>query len=188
MRERILAIATAMFIERGFAGVAMREISEACGITKAALYYHFTNKAEILLAIMTGYLDEIAQVAATARSQGATCEEQLRLLARGMSHEPQGRRAILRVLMHDMSNLDPTDRAIFRKDYFARFMIPIQEIFAEGEANGEFRKGDPAVLGWVLLGMFYPFWGPEGGAAPEATDATIEAILDVLLFGVADRG
>lgn len=188
MRERILEIATAMFIERGFAGVAMREISEACGITKAALYYHFTSKAEILFAIMASYLDDIALVVASARSQGGTSEEQLRHLAYGLSHEPQGRRAVLRVLMHDLRNLDPNDRAAFRKDYFARFMTPIQEIFAEGEANGEFRKGDPDVLGWVLLGMFYPFWGPEGGAAPEATDEKIGAILDVLFFGVADRG
>ena len=47
MRERILATATAMFVRRGYEGVAMREIAEDCGITKAALYYHFDGKPDL---------------------------------------------------------------------------------------------------------------------------------------------
>ena len=51
MRERILETATSMFVERGYDGVAMREISDACGITKAALYHHFAGKADLPTAV-----------------------------------------------------------------------------------------------------------------------------------------
>ena len=51
-RERIVATAAGLFAERGFAGTSIRDISDALGLTKAALYYHFASKEEILRAIV----------------------------------------------------------------------------------------------------------------------------------------
>jgi len=51
-RERILATASGLFAERGFAGTSIRDISDALGVTKAALYYHFASKDDILRAIV----------------------------------------------------------------------------------------------------------------------------------------
>jgi AcrR family transcriptional regulator len=50
-RERILDVALDLFIEKGFDGTSLREISEKLGFTKAALYYHFASKDDILLAL-----------------------------------------------------------------------------------------------------------------------------------------
>ena len=51
-RERIVTAASGLFAERGFAGTSIRDISDALGLTKAALYYHFASKEEILRAIV----------------------------------------------------------------------------------------------------------------------------------------
>ncbi len=50
-RERILDVALELFNQRGYEGTSLREIAERLGITKAALYYHFKSKGEILLAL-----------------------------------------------------------------------------------------------------------------------------------------
>jgi AcrR family transcriptional regulator len=50
-RERILDVALDLFIEHGFDGTSLREIAEHLGITKAALYYHFASKDDILMAL-----------------------------------------------------------------------------------------------------------------------------------------
>jgi AcrR family transcriptional regulator len=47
-RDRILQAALDLFIERGYEKTSLREIAEQVGVTKAALYYHFSNKEEIL--------------------------------------------------------------------------------------------------------------------------------------------
>ena len=47
-RERILAVALELFTEQGYDKTSLREIAERLGITKAALYYHFRNKEDIL--------------------------------------------------------------------------------------------------------------------------------------------
>jgi AcrR family transcriptional regulator len=50
-RERILDVALDLFTEKGFDGTSLREISERLGLTKAALYYHFASKDDILMAL-----------------------------------------------------------------------------------------------------------------------------------------
>jgi AcrR family transcriptional regulator len=50
-RERILDIALELFIEKGYDKTSLREIAEQLGFSKAALYYHFASKDDILLAL-----------------------------------------------------------------------------------------------------------------------------------------
>jgi AcrR family transcriptional regulator len=50
-RERILDIALDLFIEQGFDKTPLRQIAEQLGFSKAALYYHFASKDDILMAL-----------------------------------------------------------------------------------------------------------------------------------------
>src|SRR5580658_8594733 len=49
--ERILDIALDLFIDKGYDKTSLREIAEKRGFSKAALYYHFASKDDILLAL-----------------------------------------------------------------------------------------------------------------------------------------
>jgi AcrR family transcriptional regulator len=50
-RERILNVALELFTEKGYDGTSLREIAETLGVTKAAIYYHFASKEDILMAL-----------------------------------------------------------------------------------------------------------------------------------------
>jgi AcrR family transcriptional regulator len=50
-RERILDIALELFSEQGYDKTSLRDIAERLGTTKAALYYHFERKEDILLEL-----------------------------------------------------------------------------------------------------------------------------------------
>lgn len=50
-RERILDVALDLFNEQGYDKASLREIAERLGVTKAALYYHFERKEDILLEL-----------------------------------------------------------------------------------------------------------------------------------------
>lgn len=65
-RERILDVAQELFIRHGYDKTSLRDIAERLEITKAALYYYFERKEDILLelhlrlhAIGTTMLDEL---------------------------------------------------------------------------------------------------------------------------------
>jgi AcrR family transcriptional regulator len=184
MHDRIIETATALFVERGFSGVPMREISEACGITKAALYYHFASKAQLLYAICKRFIDGSAAVVDAAVLEGGTYEEQLRRLVRGLFAVPAERSAVLRLALHDLDRLDPEDHQAFVQAYRHRLTDPVERIFLEGAANGEFRPFDPEFLVWFMVGMAYPYFGlPESTYVATGPD-TVDRLLDVFIDGL----
>src|SRR4051812_19739242 len=61
-RQRILTVANELFIEQGYEGTSLREIADRLDITKAALYYHFRSKDDILRVLLEPFdtlLDEL---------------------------------------------------------------------------------------------------------------------------------
>lgn len=59
-RHRVLEVALELIGEQGFAGTSTREVCERMGFTKAALYYHFRTKDDLLEALVAPVLDDLA--------------------------------------------------------------------------------------------------------------------------------
>jgi AcrR family transcriptional regulator len=51
-RNAILDSAAVVFDERGFAGASLSEILAKAGVTKGALYFHFSSKEELAMALI----------------------------------------------------------------------------------------------------------------------------------------
>jgi AcrR family transcriptional regulator len=51
-RETIRAVALELFSNKGFEQTSLREIAERVGLTKASLYYHYSSKQALLLAVV----------------------------------------------------------------------------------------------------------------------------------------
>jgi TetR/AcrR family transcriptional repressor of nem operon len=55
-RERILELAEAAVLEKGFAATSIEELIVAAGITKSGFFYHFKDKGELATALMQRYI------------------------------------------------------------------------------------------------------------------------------------
>jgi hypothetical protein len=71
-RERIQEIALELFAEQGYEKTSLREIAERLGVTKAALYYHFKSKEDIVRSFTEDYRAEIEAVIAWGADQPPT--------------------------------------------------------------------------------------------------------------------
>lgn len=184
LRRRLVDEATRQFVERGFDGTSMQQIADACGVTKAALYYHYAGKAELLADIVRGYLAEVADVVTAGRQAGEGASGQMDAIVRGLFALPVESRAVMRLAMHDVRHLPDAERAAFVAEYQARFIRPLVEVIEAGQAAGEFAPRDPATVVWLLLGMLYPFFStrPAGDEA-----RIIDDLLGVFLHGLSAR-
>ena len=70
-RERILAVSTQLFREKGYVATSTQNIADQLGVTKAALYYHFESKEEILIALKQPIADALGEVLAKPRDLGS---------------------------------------------------------------------------------------------------------------------
>ncbi|HUJ88542.1 MAG TPA: helix-turn-helix domain-containing protein [Burkholderiales bacterium] len=61
-RERLIAATTRLMCERGLVHTSTRDIARAAGVAEGALYHHFADKAELLLAVIQAGMGEFKQV------------------------------------------------------------------------------------------------------------------------------
>jgi AcrR family transcriptional regulator len=64
----VLDVALELFSEHGFAGTSLQDIAVRLGVTKAAVYYHFHSKDDLLLALVGPAIDELMAMASETRS------------------------------------------------------------------------------------------------------------------------
>src|SRR4029079_11594711 len=79
-RATILATAQRLFTEQGFDGTSLRQIADAVGTTKAAVYYHFPAKEHLLLELTRPWLDAMSALVTeirTSEREGCDAEQTL---------------------------------------------------------------------------------------------------------------
>jgi AcrR family transcriptional regulator len=68
-REEILATALELFLAQGYDATSLREIAQKLEITKAALYYHFPAKEQLVMELSRQFLNDLADLVVKARAQ-----------------------------------------------------------------------------------------------------------------------
>jgi AcrR family transcriptional regulator len=68
-RSRVQEVALELFAEQGYEKTSLREIAERLGVTKAALYYHFKSKEDIVHSFTDDYFAEIDALLDWAKDQ-----------------------------------------------------------------------------------------------------------------------
>lgn len=81
-RKRAQRVALQLFTEHGYDGTSLRMIAERLNITKAALYYHYKSKEEILAAVLADFSAAVAELTDWGKQQPPGPETRRELLRR----------------------------------------------------------------------------------------------------------
>ena len=98
-RTRIQEIAVRLFTEKGYEATSLREIAEALGMTKAALYYHFRTKEDIISSLVQDRIRHLDELIEWARRQPQTLEAKREIIRRYAEHLTHGRQKDVMRLM-----------------------------------------------------------------------------------------
>lgn len=159
-RQRILDIAVDLFIERGYAGTSVRDISERLGMTKGSLYYHFASKEDLLLALVRPLIAELDEFISEAADRPADREMIARLVTILDRHG-----VVLRSLMSDPSVL----RGIAVKHSMPQRLWALQRVLAGGSDESAAIRGRCAIA-VINAGTIAPHlkaWRPDQAAQRE---------------------
>jgi len=66
--SRIRAVALDLFAAQGFEGTTLQQIADRLGFTKAALYYHYRSKDELLSAVVEPFFADMEAVMDSAET------------------------------------------------------------------------------------------------------------------------
>jgi len=151
--QRILAAARDVFSAHGFSGSTVDGIAQAAGVNKATLYYQIGDKetlyAEVIRSIIEGVADRIAKDLRQAETPVDKLRVYLRNMALAADRNPWMPRIMLWELASGGGNMP--DVAL---QAFARILVLLSEILAEGARKGVFIKTSPVVFHLMVMGCF----------------------------------
>lgn len=147
-RQQILDAARLLFSDFSYLGVSMRDISERLGITKAALYYHFSSKKDIYVTVLDEVLVDLRAGLCTEHP-GEPAEEQLRRMVKDYLEFGMRERNLINALMLKLSPAETELRQFIvssREQLIELFRPAIEGVFA-------LRRSLPGVDGRLLATM-----------------------------------
>lgn len=71
-RQRFIDVAVRLFTQRSFAGTSLQMIADEVGVTKAAVYYHFRTREDLLNAVVEPLLAQLRILVDEAEAQRST--------------------------------------------------------------------------------------------------------------------
>ena len=185
LRDQILSTAKGLFLLHGYHGLSMREISESVGVSKAALYYHFKDKEELFVAILTKNLEEIERNIDLIQAKPISFKAKIAQFIEYIFKEPVDQRAIIRLASQEMAQLGVETRKSFGEAYQNKFTGKLQKIIQDGILAGELLPVDPVIANRALLGILYPyFFQSEPGANPISPE-DIQQVIDIYMNGIS---
>ena len=170
-RERIQSIALELFAEQGYEKTSLREIAERLGVTKAALYYHFKSKEDIVRSFVEDYRAELEQVIAWGASQPRTPETRAEILRRytGIVGEQL---AVIRFMEQNQATMHTlmSDSGARKKMFRDQFMSLCDLLAPPGAALADRVRAVAAV---ITIGMSPMILQREAASPDELHDAVL---------------
>jgi AcrR family transcriptional regulator len=170
-RERIQSIALELFAEQGYEKTSLREIAERLDVTKAALYYHFRSKEDIVRSFVEDYRAELEEVIAWGASQPRTPETRAEILRRyaGIVGEQL---AVIRFMEQNQAAMHTlmSDSGARKKMFRDQFMSLCDLLAPPGAALADRVRAVAAV---ITIGMSPMILQREAASPDELHDAVL---------------
>jgi TetR/AcrR family transcriptional regulator len=138
-RKKILDVAEGQFAAKGYTGAHLQSIAKEVGVQKTALYYYFSSKEALYVAILERILESMDRLVRAAMSRGGPSVETLEVLFDDLNDilaaNPNYSRILIRIFVDriqiDSSAIEPI---------VARIIDRVLTSFAAGVDKGAFQK------------------------------------------------
>lgn len=182
-RKHILETARRVFMEKGYKRVTMKDIVEACEISRGGLYLYFNSTAEIFLEVLKLESEEADDVFSDSITEDATAADILKLFLKEQKKELLRKKDTLTQATYEFyfENDLPKKDNILKKQFDSAVKI-MQKLIEAGEENGEFYctdcEGTARNIMFVLEGL--KINAQTIGITAEAVDREFRYILAAL--------
>ena len=185
--QRILDVAEALFMDRGYSAITLRDIADELGIKQASLYYHFPGGKEQIFVAMAERLFERHRegLEAALEDAGTDLNAQLHAVSGWFSSQPPVK--ILAMFHADIPALNREH--VQRLQEMARdaMYLPLRKAFVAAQERGEIRPAHPDLLAgsflWLMDGLSY---GQTRIGAP-SREVMADDLISILMDGLRPR-
>ena len=144
-REFILKEALKLFREYGYQGTRIEEVARSAGMTKAAVYYYFPTKADLLIESCRSVVDSgLEQIRKIEKDESLTAPKRLRMFVRQHLETLEANVEAWSVIFEDVRISQEAGAKPLREAQ-RKFGQTLERIITKGMADGEFRSMNPQI-------------------------------------------
>lgn len=183
-KRYILETARKVFMEKGFKDVTMKDVVEACEISRGGLYLYFPSTKELFLEVLKLEQLDADDVFSKSIPRGAGASDILALFLKEQKRELLGRKKSLTKASYEFffDNRIPGKDNFMRRQFDAAVQV-IQKLIEEGVRTGEFFCEDPrraaSNIMYVLEGL--KIASQTRGITEAAVDREIMYVMEGLI-------
>lgn len=154
--QAIKKAALKLFSEKGFYSTSTRELTEAAGVSKGTLYWHWKSKEEVAFSLVSDMLGDFLELIERARDEKGPVIERMERLAAAVAELYYKETDYLRLLWkfradrHYIFSPDYTEKVT---SYYVRIRKGLESLVEQGMKSGEFRKVDSKQMAFIILGI-----------------------------------
>ena len=184
-KERILRAAGDLFAEKGYLGAGVRDLEQAVGIRRGALYYHIQSKENLLFELIWVFIFEMNQAAWSIVGSTESPEEKLRALARALMRKIADDANVVTVFYREWVWLtgERREQMLAIRD---KFEEAVAAILREGtEVSGWVDRGPLIAKGVLGMLNYTHLWFRSSG--PVKPEELADMLVDTVILGLKRR-
>jgi len=169
-RQALLRAAEELFSARGFDGVPIEEIAQRAGVNKALISYHFRGKRGLYAAVLASAFAEMAARVESIEAGAADAAEALHGVVGALAAVARERPGFPTLFVREVlaTGLDPTVLP-----YLVRILGVSRRLAERGVREGLFRRVDPLLLHFALVGSLVFFFSTERARQRAVADGLV---------------
>ena len=179
-RERIIHVATRLFMDKGYLGTSTRQIAQLAEVTQPSLYHHFKNKEEVYIGVIQALLRDVnKELVIIVDDSSLDTVSKLKKFAEclKMKHPFD-----FDLMMHDFNTklMKQTQRELFTL-WNQSYKEPLLNLFKESDFS--IRLGiSPQIATTHFLNILAPYIKME----QRTSTLTIDQVVDLFVNGIAE--
>lgn len=184
-RDAILDTSAKLFSQHGYKEVSIRDIAQACGMTNAALYYHFKNKEDLFLAMLQRDHTKSIEALHAATNGPGDLRVDLRQLITRYAEITCERRQSFQTLWRDVKQMEDVRARKWFGEMQHELMRPLVERLEQAQVDGEIKSGETRLYARLLHGMIIALtYGDRSDKPHKVLAHEVETVVEVFLKGV----
>ncbi|KIP51366.1 TetR/AcrR family transcriptional regulator [Leucobacter komagatae] len=173
-QNSMLEVIVGVFVDRGYDAASLDTIAKRLGLSKSAVYHHFTSKAEMLEIALERVLGELERVFDSAAAVDIPAIERIGRIVREAVVVACERQQYLVLLLrlHGNSEIELTAMAR-RRELTRRLSLEFEAARAAGGMRDDIDPAIAARLTFGLVNSLVEWYRPDGQEEPEALAETV---------------
>lgn len=198
-RKQIMEAAERAFYERGVARTTLADIAALAGVTRGAIYWHFSNKSDLVQAMLDSLHEPLEEMARNSESEDEVdplgwMRKLLIHLFQQVAMDPKTRR-INEILFHKIEFTDEMcdmrrQRQIISLDCNERIALTLGNAVRQGQLPADLNPIRGAICLHAYIDGVMGQWllVPDSFSLYEEAERLVDAVLDMLRLSPALRG